>query len=133
MSSQNNPLIKRVSELNSGLRPGVAGEPSRWVARFAPLIRPGGMVLDLACGGGRHLRYILSLGHEAVGIDLDVRGVADLRGRPGIELISADLERPGPWPLDGRSFAGIVVANYLHRPLFPLLIAALEPKGVLIY
>ena len=30
-------------------------------------------------------------------------------------------------------FAGVVVANYLHRPLFPRLLDALAPSGVLIY
>jgi hypothetical protein len=31
------------------------------------------------------------------------------------------------------TFAGIVVTHYLHRPLFPNLLAALAPGGVLIY
>ncbi len=44
--------------------------------------------------------------------------------------------RPGrrsPWPLPGERFEGIVVTNYLHRPLFPTLAASLAPGGVLIY
>ena len=133
MSSQNNPLIEPTPELKAAFPSGAMGEPSRWVARFAPLIRPGGTVLDLACGGGRHLRHFLGMGYRVVGVDLDLRGVEDLRGHPRAELLQADLERGGPWPLAGRGFAGIVVANYLHRPLFPALIAALEPKGALIY
>ncbi len=35
--------------------------------------------------------------------------------------------------MPGRRFAGMVVTNYLHRPLFPALLAALEPGGMLIY
>lgn len=107
--------------------------PSAWIARFAPLVRPGGTVLDVACGGGRHLRLFHRLGHAVTGIDRDLGGVADLQGRPGIALIAADLEDGRPWPLPSRSFAGVVVANYLHRPLFPSLLDALEPGGVLIY
>jgi SAM-dependent methyltransferase len=44
----------------------------------------------------------------------------------------ADLES-GPWPYAGEHFAAIVVVNYLHRPLFPHLLASLAPDGVLIY
>ncbi|SMF84436.1 hypothetical protein SAMN02982917_5771 [Azospirillum oryzae] len=117
--------------------------PSPWVERFAPLVRAGGPVLDLACGGGRHLRLFHRLGHPVVGLDCDLGGVADLEGTAGITLIQGDLERSdletadsagrlGPLPADAR-FAGIVVTNYLHRPLFPALLAALEPGGVLIY
>ena len=52
---------------------------------------------------------------------------------PGVRLVQADLEDGSPWPLPGERFQGIVVANYLHRPLFPALQEALAPGGVLIY
>lgn len=45
----------------------------------------------------------------------------------------ADLEDGSPWPFTGQLFAAIVVTNYLHRPLFPHLLAALDEGGVLIY
>ena len=45
---------------------------------------------------------------------------------------TADLEA-APWPLGQRCFAAVVVTNYLHRPLFPVLLGALTPGGVLIY
>lgn len=105
--------------------------PSPWVARFAALVASGGPVLDLACGGGRHTRFFLARRHPVTAIDLDLRGMADLHGAAGLTLLQADLEG-APWPLAGR-FAGIVVTNYLHRPLFPFLLAALAPAGVLIY
>lgn len=109
-------------------------DPSDWVLRFAPLIRRGGVVLDVACGGGRHLRALRGLGHPVVGVDRDLSGVGDLRGEARVELIEADLETGGRFPLAERSFAGIVVTRYLHRPLFPDLVAALDARGgVLIY
>ena len=108
--------------------------PSPWVARFAPLVRKEGTVLDLACGSGRHLRLFHAGGHPVVGLDRDLRGVADLGGTPGVELVEADFESCAPVPaLMERRFAGIVVTNYLHRPLFPALLDALEPGGVLLY
>jgi SAM-dependent methyltransferase len=104
--------------------------PSAFIARFAPIVPKTGRVLDVACGGGRHLRCFLALGHEVTGVDIDLEGVADLAG--SAELVKADIEG-APWPLPGRRFAGIVVANYLHRPLLPLLLDALQPGGILLY
>lgn len=107
--------------------------PSPWIRRFAPLVAPGhGVVLDLACGGGRHGRLLHALGHPVALIDRDLTGCADLQGQPGIELIAADLEQ-APWPLAGRAFAAILVTNYLWRPLFPCIIGALQPGGLLLY
>ena len=48
-------------------------------------------------------------------------------------MVAADLEDGSPWPLAGRQFGAVIVTNYLHRPLFPHLFAALEPGGVLLY
>ncbi len=111
--------------------------PSRWVRRFAPLIpKPGGgktWVLDLACGGGRHTRHLLELGYKVLAVDRDVGGLADLEPGPDLEILEIDLEDGGPWTLGGRRFHGVVVTNYLHRPLFPALLAAIEEGGVLIY
>ncbi len=64
--------------------------------------------------------------------DRDPAALAGLSGIPGITVRCADLEG-GPWPYEGQQFAGIVVTNYLHRPLFPHLLAALAPDGALIY
>lgn len=106
--------------------------PSAWIVRFAALIRPGATVCDLACGYGRHALFLESLGLRVTALDRDAEALSGLRGRAGIEVVGADLEA-GAWPLPGRRFDGIVVANYLHRPLFPRLIEALNEGGVLIY
>ena len=105
---------------------------SPWVARFKGLVPKGGPVLDLACGSGRHARFFLARDHPVLALDRDISSVADLEDHDKAEIVQADLEG-GDWPLDGRRFAAIVVTNYLHRPLFPHLLAALEPDGVLIY
>jgi SAM-dependent methyltransferase len=103
--------------------------PSAWVERFVNLVRPGGSVLDLAAGGGRHSRLFLGRGHAVLAVDRDV---TNLMPAPGLEILQADLE-DAPWPLGARQFDGIVVTNYLHRPLLPLLVAAVAPGGALIY
>jgi len=106
--------------------------PSSWVRRWASAIRPGGRVLDVACGHGRHLRYLASLGFAAVGVDRDEQALSPLRSLECVEVRVADIEA-GPWPFAPGEFDGVVVTNYLHRPLFPRLVGALRPGGVLIY
>jgi SAM-dependent methyltransferase len=106
--------------------------PSAWVVRWADRIPAGGRVLDLACGGGRHARYLVERGHLVEAVDRDPAILERLAGVAGVAARCADLEQ-GPWPFEGQLFAGIVVVNYLHRPLFPHLLAALAPEGALIY
>ena len=117
--------------LLTGAAPTHGGaEPSAWVRRWAHLIRPGGSVLDLACGSGRHVRWLSSQGLAVTGVDRDEAAVAPLRGLA--EIVVADMES-GPWPLDGRDFDAVVVTNYLWRPLTARIRAALRPGGVLLY
>ncbi|HWT53502.1 MAG TPA: class I SAM-dependent methyltransferase, partial [Rhodocyclaceae bacterium] len=89
-------------------------------------------VLDLACGSGRHSRYLADLGYQVEALDRDEAALAGLANIPNIAPRHADVEE-GPWPYHSRWFDGIVVTNYLHRPLLPLLINALGEGGVLIY
>ena len=107
--------------------------PSAWVRRFLPLIRRGGRVLDLAAGAGRHTRLLRAEGFSVVAVDRDTAALeAALAGDPGCRIIALDLEAPGPWQLGG-GYDGVVVTNYLHRPLLEDLAVALAPGGVLIY
>jgi SAM-dependent methyltransferase len=105
---------------------------SPWVQRYAPLI-PGGAVLDLACGTGRHARHLAGLGHSVVAVDRDPEALALAAGQD-ISTSAIDLEEEGAaWPFGAERFAGIVVTNYLHRPLIAPMLASLAPNGVLIY
>jgi len=113
--------------------------PSPWVARFSSIIPKGGYVLDLACGGGRHAGHLLKGGYRVTALDKDTVAVSDrLSGRADLTIVTADLET-GVDPfstdgaLNGKTFDGIVVVNYLYRPLMAALVNALNPGGVLIY
>jgi len=106
--------------------------PSEWVKRWAGFIAAGGEVLDLACGSGRHSRFLAAAGFRVCAVDCDAEALAALTGVPGVSVQVADLER-APWPLEGRRFAGIVVTNYLYRPLFAHVLETLAVDGALIY
>ena len=94
------------------------------------MIRPGGVVLDVAAGNGRHSRFLALMGFEVDAVDRDASLFAD--PPPEVHVRQADLEQ-GDWPYAGRLFDGIVVTHYLHRPLLPVLVGSLERGGVLIY
>lgn len=105
---------------------------SPWVRRWGRLVPSGADVLDVACGGGRHSVWFAARGCRVVAVDRDpsIAGITALHA--SVDPVVADLEA-GAWPFAGRRFAAVVVTNYLHRPLFPHLVAALAPGGVLIY
>lgn len=114
------------------MTPAHAGlAPSPWVKRWASLLPPQASVLDVACGTGRHLRWLASLGHRVVGIDRDGAALEPLRGLG--EMIEADIEA-GPWPIAAdRQFDAVVVTNYLWRARLPDILAGVAPRGLLIY
>ncbi len=105
---------------------------SPWLERHAHLIRPGGSVLDLACGSGRNARHLARQGWQVESVDINAEVLEALQGVAGIATRLADLENAA-WPYLTRKFDGIVVCRYLHRPLFPLIAASLARDGVLIY
>lgn len=110
--------------------------PSAWVSRFAPLV-PVGRVLDLACGGGRHSRWMAGLGHAVLAVDRDGAALAAAAG-DRIETLQFDLEAQSAqdhasWPLQPAAYTGVIVTNYLYRPLMEALLSSLAPGGVLIY
>lgn len=104
--------------------------PSDWVRRWSTLAPPGSTALDVACGAGRHLRWMHQHGHPTVGVDRSADAVAACAAWG--EIHCADIE-DGPWPFAGRQFGAVIVTNYLWRPLLPLLVDSVAPGGVLIY
>jgi SAM-dependent methyltransferase len=100
--------------------------PSSWVVRWAALVKHG-PVLDVASGAGRHARFFAERKLAVVAVDRQPQSI------PGVKFVQADLEDGSPWPFPGERFGAIVVTNYLHRPLLPIIGASLGAGGVLIY
>ena len=110
-------------------------DASAWVRRFAPLIRRGGRALDVAAGGGRHTRLLLRQGLQVTAVDRNIEALQALAG-PACEVRRLDLETGELGAVSeelGRAYDAVVVTNYLHRPLFPVIAAALAPGGLLLY
>jgi SAM-dependent methyltransferase len=109
---------------------------SAWVQRWSHLLPADGSVLDVACGRGRHARFLHQLhqrGLKVVAVDRSAEAIAAIGLPPErCETCVADIEN-GPWPFVGRCFDAVVVTNYLWRPLLPTLVASLAPGGVLLY
>ena len=106
--------------------------PSPFILKWLPEIKPGGTVLDLACGRGRHTRVCLERGFEVTAVDIDTQGLGDLAGTAGPHIIAADLEH-APWPLGEVRFDAVIVSNYLWRPLFQTIRNAVAPGGLVVY
>jgi tellurite methyltransferase len=95
-------------------------------------------VLDLACGSGRNGLVLAQQGIPVVFAD---RSVADLdhikrqlgkNGWPG-RTWQVNLEQPGSEPLADLQFSAIIGFRYLHRPIFPALLKAVIPGGLVVY
>ena len=126
---------------SEGLKPAATGvadsrhqssQPSPWVVRWLQLLEPRSLVLDLACGAGRHTRLAQQAGHRVVAIDRNAQALAGLESLPGVRVVQADLEA-GDWPIAGQRFDAVIVTNYLYRPNFPVLIDSVADAGLLIY
>ncbi|MEN9893412.1 MAG: hypothetical protein RLY78_3707 [Pseudomonadota bacterium] len=104
--------------------------PSPWLLRWAHLLPAGSAVLDLACGSGRHVRWLAARGHRVTGVDRDAAALAPLADVAHVRCV--DLEH-GPWPLHGERFDAVLVTNYLWRPRWDALTDCVAPGGWLIY
>ncbi len=113
---------------------------SDWVVQHATKIKPGGRVLDYACGSGRHTIYLAKQGFQVLAIDRDSDSLAQIKETQAqkypdltIDTLNLDLESAN-WNLtELGAFDGVVVTNYLYRPHLMKLPDLLKPDGVLIY
>jgi SAM-dependent methyltransferase len=125
-------MLEEPREEDGSDSPQTSLTPSRWVTRFSHLVRPGGRVLDVAAGHGRHCQWFLDSEHPVVALDRDLAPLAWLN-HPSLERIEADLEGSQGWPLAEQTYDAVVVTNYLWRSIFDDIVGAVRQDGVLIY
>jgi SAM-dependent methyltransferase len=111
--------------------------PVPWLTDNRHLLPRSGIALDVACGRGRHALWLAGHGFFVRAVDRDRDVIARLndealRREVAIDASVVDLESGDP-ELGIEHFDLIVAVNYLHRPLFPFLLAALRSQGVLVY
>jgi SAM-dependent methyltransferase len=115
----------------------VTSLPSRWLTSNAHVLPHAGDALDVACGSGRHALWLAERGLRTTAVDRDAGAIELLTAeaaRRDLTLTAriVDLES-GTFTFTPDAYDVIVVVHYLHRPLFPSLVAALRPGGVLVY
>ena len=112
---------------------------STFLEYILPLYPNGGRALDLAGGAGRHAIWLAKQGWEVTLMDISEAGVERARQSAGplashIHFVVDDLTRFGS--LQSRAehgFEVVIVFCHLERNIFPELLKAIRPGGLLIY
>lgn len=113
---------------------GEPANPDPWLVRILPLL-PVGATLDVACGRGRNSLFLAERGHRVTAVDHSVEGLAQLRAAAeerGLAITTHCLDLEAAPALSLSTFDLAIDFFYLHRPLFPALMACLRPGGVLV-
>lgn len=110
---------------------GIFAIEERWVRPLLDSL-PVGDVVDLACGTGRHARYLAARGHRVRGFDASPGMLAIAREQvPGASFALADL---GELPVEDDSADAVVCALALAHveslgPVFGEVARVLRPGG----
>jgi tellurite methyltransferase len=116
---------------------GPVDGPSSWLLATADLLpRERGRALDVACGRGRHALLLAAAGFAVDAVDRDQAAIAFLRAtadRLELPVSTTAVDLAAAPSLERDAYALVVVFRYLHRPLFPALVASLAPGGLLLY
>ena len=103
-------------------------EPIKFITEYAQLAK-GKDALDIACGNGRHSKYLTTLGFEVDALDISSVAIAQLQGIPHINAMEVDFDT---YTLKKNSYDLIVCTYFLERKLFPQMLEALKPDGIIL-
>ncbi|NRA56339.1 MAG: class I SAM-dependent methyltransferase [Gammaproteobacteria bacterium] len=104
-----------------------------------PLFKPQANILDLACGSGRNGLQLAAHGFATTLLDRDQVALQHIKSNSpantltNCTIVCGDLESANPYQLPVATYDAILVFRYLHRPLMPQIIAALQPGGLIVY
>jgi SAM-dependent methyltransferase len=132
----------------SGTRPIGATAPDPFLplafSEFVlPLFPNGGTALDLAGGTGRHAIWLAKQGWGVTLIDISETGVEQAQQNAGplssrIRFVVDDLTHLEAWQTRCQvgievGFEVVMTFFYLERKIFPQIVRAIRPGGLLIY
>jgi len=103
-------------------------EPIKFITEYAHLAKVGN-ALDIACGNGRHSKYLTTLGFEVDALDISSVAIAQLQSIEKINAIEVDFDS---YTLEKNKYDLIVCTYFLERKLFPQMIEALKPNGIIL-
>ena len=113
--------------------------PASFLAQSTKLLHKG-KILDIAAGRGRNALYLGGLGFAVDAVDRNEQSLEELaavarqRNLTHVTTRAVDLETDSnPLSWANESYDAVIVFYYLHRPLFPHLLHAVRPGGMLIY
>ncbi|MBT8343353.1 MAG: class I SAM-dependent methyltransferase [Sulfurovum sp.] len=103
-------------------------EPIKLVSDYASLAK-GKQALDIACGMGRHSKFLASKGFEVDALDISSIAIGQLQNIPHIDAKEVDFDT---YTLPKEKYDLIVCTYFLERRLFPQMMDALKPNGIIL-
>jgi len=122
-------MNKNLNSINKKL----ANEASEWIQKYLFKVNKNRILLDLACGKGRHSIFAKYKGYTVVSADLNLLKLKNMPPTNNIYKININFEKIYNWPFKEKYFDTIIITNYLHRDLLKEIINSLKRKGLLIY
>lgn len=107
----------------------IPNRPIELIVKYSGLAS-GTQALDIACGMGRHSKYLASKGFNVDALDISDVAINSLKDEPRIHAREVDFDT---YILQKNRYDLIVCTYFLERKLFPQMIEALKPKGIILY
>jgi cyclopropane fatty-acyl-phospholipid synthase-like methyltransferase len=92
--------------------------PEPLALELARVLRPHARVLDLGCGGGRHLTALAQAGHRTTGLDVAPKGLEICRERLADQSLRADLvlgDFRAPLPFPDATFDAVLSVKVVNH------------------
>jgi 2-polyprenyl-3-methyl-5-hydroxy-6-metoxy-1,4-benzoquinol methylase len=103
-------------------------QPIKLISDYATL-STGKQALDIACGMGRHSKYLASLGFEVDALDISSVAIDQLKNIPNINAKEVDFDT---YILPKEQYDLIICTYFLERRLFTQIIDALKSNGIIL-
>ena len=107
----------------------IQDNPIKLITDFAKLAT-GTKALDIACGMGRHSKYLASIGFDVDALDISSVAIESLQNILHIHPKEVDLDT---YTFKKDHYDLIVCTFFLKREIFPKITKALKEGGIFIY